>query len=591
MKRPEHLNQPDPCGDSQYQTNLTMISDGNDFMSTKNEKVIFSIFFITISALIVSIIMLSWVPPVSRDALTHHLAVPNIYLERGGIVELPDIPFSYYPMNLDLLYMIPLYFGNDILPKIFHFFFGLLTAGILFGYIYKRLGIGYAMFGVLFFLSLPVIIKLSITVYVDLGLVFFSTAALITLINWGKNHSKYRYFLLSAVFCGLALGTKYNGLVTLFILMLFVPVIYLRQASERSARQISAVGLSVVYLILSLTVFAPWLVRNTVWTGNPIYPLYNKYFSVKQTLPSDEISLEVKEEIKKRTQGWNQIAIRRIIYGESWGQIALIPVRIFFQGKDDKPQYFDGKLNPFLLFLTLLAFIPTQDMKPIWRFERNIFFIYVILFILISFFRTSIRIRYIAPVIPPLIILSCFGLKNIISFFQMRKYPHSIRMGKTAVIIGVILLFWMNAAYLVDLFKKIDPLSYLSGRVGRDEYITKHRPEYPVFKYANQNLTESDQILGLYIGNRRYYCDRTLIFGENLFTRTIILASSAEDVRMSLRKQGYTHIIAHLNLLKKWSRSLDEEERRIAADFFNNDNVLIKQNQEYVLLALNSHAR
>jgi hypothetical protein len=134
-------------------------------------------------------------------------------------------------------------------------------------------------------------------------------------------------------------------------------------------------------------------------------------------------------------------------------------------------------------------------------------------------------------------------------------------------------------------------MSYISGRVGRDEYIAKHRPEYPVFKYANQNLTEHDQILGLYIGNRRYYCDRTLIFGENLLTRTIILASSAEDVRKSLRNQGYTHILVHLKLLKKWSRSLHEKERRIAADFFNNDNVLLKQNHEYALLALNNRAR
>ena len=247
--------------------------------------------------------------------------------------------------------------------------------------------------------------------------------------------------------------------------------------------------------------------------------------------------------------------------------------------------------NPFLLFLTLLAFIPNSNLNSTRRFERNILLTYIILFLLISFFKTSIRIRYIAPVIPPLIILSCFGLNNIISFFTMRKHPNSEWMGKTAIFIGVLILFWMNTVYIVKLSHKIDPISYITGNVGRDEYIAKHRPEYPILKYVNQNLTESDQILGLYIGNRRYYCDRTLIFGENLLTRTVILASSAEDVRVSLRKQGYTHIIAHLNLLKKWSRSLDEEERRIAADFFNNDNVLIKQNQEYALLALNRHAR
>ena len=91
-------------------------------------------------ALVVCIGILSWVPPVSRDALTHHLLVPKIYLQFGKIVELPHIGFSYYPMNLDLLYILPLYFGNDILPKFIHFTFGLLTAGLLFRFLKRRFG-------------------------------------------------------------------------------------------------------------------------------------------------------------------------------------------------------------------------------------------------------------------------------------------------------------------------------------------------------------------------------------------------------------------------------------------------------------------
>ena len=70
-----------------------------------------------------AILVLASVPPVDRDALTHHLAVPKLYLKHGGIYAIPAIPFSYYPMNLDLLYLIPLYFGNDIIPKYIHFAF------------------------------------------------------------------------------------------------------------------------------------------------------------------------------------------------------------------------------------------------------------------------------------------------------------------------------------------------------------------------------------------------------------------------------------------------------------------------------------
>ncbi len=133
--------------------------------------------------LICSIGILAWVPPVSRDALTHHLAVPKLYLQHGAIYEIPSIVFSYYPMNLDLLYLIPLYFENDIAPKYIHFLFALLTAGLIFSYLRKRLGADWGFFGALFFLSLPIIVKLSITVYVDLGLVFFRQPHLLACLN------------------------------------------------------------------------------------------------------------------------------------------------------------------------------------------------------------------------------------------------------------------------------------------------------------------------------------------------------------------------------------------------------------------------
>ena len=124
--------------------------------------------------LIASILVMAAVPPVSRDALTHHLAVPKLWLESGSMSEIPTVVFSYYPMNLDLLYLIPLYFGNDIIPKYIHFAFALLTAWLIFVFLKDRTAkTHYGLLGALLFLSLPVILKLSITVYGDLGLVFF----------------------------------------------------------------------------------------------------------------------------------------------------------------------------------------------------------------------------------------------------------------------------------------------------------------------------------------------------------------------------------------------------------------------------------
>ena len=49
-----------------------------------------------------------------------------------------------------------------------------LPAVLIFGYLKQRTGKSlYGLLGALLFLSLPVVVKLSITVYVDLGLIFF----------------------------------------------------------------------------------------------------------------------------------------------------------------------------------------------------------------------------------------------------------------------------------------------------------------------------------------------------------------------------------------------------------------------------------
>ena len=317
----------------------------------------------SLTILILSIIILSSVPPVSRDALTHHLAVPKLYLNHGEIHEIPSLIFSYYPMNLDLLYIIPLYFGNDIVPKYIHFAFALLTAWLIFNYLKIRISTVYALVGALFFLSLPVIVKLSITVYVDLGLIFFSTCSLIYLLKWLENDFKFHFLIISAVSCGLALGTKYNGLITFFLLALFVPFLFTKYHNALASREDSKIpenesrsipvantaafrvtGYCAFFVIVALIVFSPWMIRNYLWTDNPVYPLYNGWFN---PVPADAA---------ESGGSLGHFAFRKIIFKESLWQTLMIPVRIFFEGQDDLPQYFDGKLNPFLFFLPFFAF-------------------------------------------------------------------------------------------------------------------------------------------------------------------------------------------------------------------------------------------
>jgi len=80
---------------------------------------------------------------------------------------------------------------------------------------------------------------------------------------------------LPALCCGLAAGTKYNGLISIFVLTLFVPMIYQRSAGKDQQSNGRALLFGLVFTVATFVAFSPWLIKNYVWTGNPIYPLHN----------------------------------------------------------------------------------------------------------------------------------------------------------------------------------------------------------------------------------------------------------------------------------------------------------------------------
>jgi hypothetical protein len=539
--------------------------------------------------LIASIVILASTPPVSRDALTHHLAIPKLYLKQGAIYEIPYAKWSYYPMNLDLLYMIPLYFGNDIIPKFIHFAFALLTGGLIFRYLKQRSELSYAILGVVFFLSIPVIVKLSITVYVDLGLIFFSFAALTYLFKWIESNFKLKSLIASAICCGAALGTKYNALICLFLISLFIVFVYSRRSPSAHARQSKALVCGAGFIIIAVIVFSPWAIRNFIWTNNPIYPLYNSWFNAPKTEIHDMVepkgvpnsNEEAHAAINQSNGRWTPFAIRKIIFNETWWEIALIPVRIFFQGRDGNPKYFDGKLNPLLFFLPFLAFIGIRSNSHQLRIEKKIMVSFAVLFIFLVFVQKDMRIRYIGPVIPPLVVLSIFGLQGIIGAIKDRSNGIAQKIYLCSVSLLVLFFLGLNFHYILNQYRWVDPVRYLKGELKRDTYIEKYRPEYAVIKYANKNLPSDAKILGIFLGNRGYYSDREMRFDYDQFIRLAFKQNQIDEaILANFKKSGITHLLIRFNAFNNWVRNnFDGREKERLVHFFQNyTRLLFKKN-------------
>lgn len=527
-----------------------------------------------LALLVAAVIPLCLVPPVAKDVLIHHLAVPKLYLEHGGIYEIPGMVFSYYPMNLNLLYMLPLAFGNDVIPAFIHFAFAIATAFILFCYTARRLGRNWGLAAALLFLSTPIVIKLSSTAYIDLGVIFFSTASLLLIVKWVEGGFPAATLAAAGAMCGLAMGTKYNALIS--FLLLFCAVVFLRaRYNKKKSSSIQAIGSGAVFALTALVLFAPWAVRNYLWTGNPLYPLFDGVFN-----PASVHSASI-----------GVLAYRELMHGEKWWEIAALPVRIFFQGADGDPARFDGVLNPFLFLLPWLGILPVKNSARGRRRYMWVFAAFAALFFFFAMFTAVMRIRYISPIIPPLVILSVYGLHRFSEWFRELR-PFALRRSGGAIIGCVfVAALWFNCGYLVNLYRYVAPIEYLSGEISRDDYISRYRGEYRAMVFMNENLPEDARVLFIFIGNRGYYCDREYIYDmqgtRSSFEDLVNGSMDAFEVNRELGLRGTTHMLVDVGVFERWAgEKFDSEKIGLIQDFLTNHARLIHLENGYAVLAL-----
>jgi hypothetical protein len=438
-------------------------------------------------------------------------------------------------------------------------------------------------------------------VYVDLGLVFFSTAALLQLLKWASDRHKLRHLIWGGIWCGLALGTKYNGLVSFFLLACMVPILRLRGGDESPAlsrklpdgnrvganfrSSLKAFVAAIVFCLSALTVFSPWMIRNYVWTGNPVYPLYNGVFS-RQEQETPPRNSEDKPEVPSN-QISNHFIGRRLVFNESLLETLSIPVRIFFQGEDDNPKYFDGRLNPYLLIFPLLAFIGWRRVPRRWRVDSAALASFAVMYLLFAFVQTDMRIRYVAPIIPPLVILSVLGVHSLMNSIRKRWPNTKGKIGLISVAVGLALFLIPNAGYLASQFSIVEPQRYLTGEIGRDDYIKKYRKEYATVQYINRFLPEDSKILGLYLGNRRYYCDRHLEFDEDFFRQALAVSESPDRLSEKIREKGFSHVFIRQDLYDQYIlRNLPTDRRNLFQDWQSMQAVELFSDGGYRLLRL-----
>ncbi len=499
-----------------------------------------SLIWILILGILLAEVLLGLVPPWARDELTHHLAIPKLYVRSGRIHELPFAPFSYYPMLLDMLYIPFVKWGWDSIPKLIHGLFGFLTGVLIYAYLARRLSPIYGLLGFLFFISTPAILRLSSWAYVDLGLVFYSLASLLCLL-WWYDTQQPRWLIIAGLSVGFALSTKPNGLLVFFLLC-FAVVFLLAKTYQKNIYKVC--GWTLLFLFLASIPFSPWGIKNLIQTDNAFFPAFVGFFS------------SVGEGSSGGGAGVGVFGKRALLWGESWWEIAALPIRVFITGQDNEAQHFDGVLSPMLILFLPWAF------KGKWGDEKKLMFGFVVFYFLYALFLVDLRIRYLLPMVAPLVILLVYGVHNI----YLRVLHPSILVG------GVVLLLAFNGVYLWNYFQSVSPLGFLSGKESREGFLNRMLPDYPAVQYINQKLPATAKIYFIFMGRRVYYCLRDYFHdpGDHAWSlvRMIQEAQSESGVKTKLEEKGLTHLLVRDELLQRFLRdNLSSEKQKLWDSF------------------------
>lgn len=212
------------------------------------------------------------IPTPDYDALAYHLLGPKDWYLAGRIHFLPHNVYTTFPFLTEMFSLLGMvvardWFSEGLVGQCVLWSFGPMC-GLAVGLLASRLfGPRVGWLAALVFLTTPWTYRLSSIPYVEGALLFFTVTAVDAA---SRPRESWQWAWIAGVLAGCAFTCKYTGLFTTVVPVTAVCLWASWQA--RNYRPIMYAALGVVL------VAGPWLVRNTIWTNNPVYPLAHGIF-------------------------------------------------------------------------------------------------------------------------------------------------------------------------------------------------------------------------------------------------------------------------------------------------------------------------
>lgn len=449
-----------------------------------------------------------FLPPYTWDEVAYGAALPRDFARAGRFFYNADYgPYSAFPGNYEALVTASLLLTGDVrwsqlLNVVLAI--GMGATSVRFA---RALGASRAasLLGGLFVLCAPVVIQVAPRTKNDVANALLQVLALLVLVECLETPG-YSAAILSGVFLGASLGTKYSSLHFVLATAPFTVLLLARSADSRRS------GLARVLAWAGTTalIASPWYLRNLFLFGNPVFPFMNDALGIHSRF-TPQHSVLMREAIDSLTNFSFKTGSTTTFAARMTKGLGILPVVLMWPG-------------------ALLAW-----RRPPCRAGV------LLTGTAITYTGVTLLVGYWEPryVLSLLVIASALAA---VALTPLEKAVRRIRLAPPRLVAGVALLFpaavaisgayplWRNQLQNVAAIRQ----------EGRQAFIEKRVAHLAVASWLNNYMGPDDKVAIGFNVQPFYYLERPYYHIHPLTEGDLLAAQAPDEVEASLRRVGAT---------------------------------------------------
>lgn len=509
----------------------------------------------------------SLAPPIAKDTLLYHFAVPEAFIAQGGNAFIDGNIASYLALGTEMHVVWAMLLGDLISVRageaaagatVFLFFPLLLMA--VFGWA-RTAGVsrGWSLVATLMIATIPTAFHVASSGYIDLSLALYITLAVYSLTEWWRIKANAA-LIFAAIFLGGALAVK---LTAVFVIAAFALIILLRARHEPAAAG-KLVLSGFAALILAGVIASPWYLRNWAATGSPVFPFYMSIW--KGTVNGWDV------ERSNLFQGMNSQ------YGGARTnpeRYLTAPLRVSLAAQPEDANLYDGVLGAsFLIGLPLLIWAIWKKSLP----EELIIAAAVAGITYLFWLFSSQQLRYLLPVTP----LLAIGIGAAAETIKIEKRTQSV--WQYSLIAASILAALTAAGW----FCQKAPLRIALGGETRDQYLERNLDYYPYYEMLNRETATDAKVWLINMRRDTYNLDRP-VFGDYLFEdwtlrKMVWDARNVQELKEKTAAMGVQYVLTRHDFLFDYDRSTLVDDKKPRTE----NEAKLKMAKEFILDTANT---